>query len=243
MTPNPVMQLANAGRRRGIPARRRRHTHGVSVARSTGADWYLGDAEAEQRRYPRSFFIPSRAERESLKVGDCVRLLFCLVDGGPDRPRAERMWLDVAEVGAGSYVGVLTNQPTAIDDLNVDDLVSFGPQHVISILDPRWAPYEQKRAIVSRRLLDDDDLQPGFVCHDPEDEQLPPGHDGDQCSGWQLLVGDESDAELEDASNIRLPNLAWIMERYPAFGALVFSGARDGRWLLDQASGRYRRES
>ena len=29
------------------------------------------------------------------------------------------------------------------------------------------------------------------------------------------------------------------MERYPAFGALVFSGAGDGEWHLDPATGTY----
>ncbi|MBV9172629.1 MAG: DUF2314 domain-containing protein, partial [Chloroflexi bacterium] len=182
-------------------------------------------------------------ERETLKAGDHVRLLFFLVDPAPDQPRAERMWLDVAEVGADRYVGVLTNQPMAIQDLQAGDLVSFGPEHVITISDPRWVPYEHQLAFVSRRLLEDEALQPGLVCHDPEDEHLPPRADGHQSSGWQLLVGDESEAELDDPSSVRLPNLAWIMERYPAFGALVFSGARAGRWLLDPATGCYHPET
>jgi hypothetical protein len=38
----------------------------MAEARSEGNDWFLGDAEEQHRAHPRSFFIPSRAERESL---------------------------------------------------------------------------------------------------------------------------------------------------------------------------------
>jgi hypothetical protein len=42
------------------------------------------------------------------------------------------------------------------------------------------------------------------------------------------VVGDETEDELESTSGVRLSGLAWLMERYPAFGELVFSGARRG---------------
>ena len=70
---------------------------------------------------------------------------------------------------------------------------------------------------------------------------LTPTSHGERASGWQLLVGDETDTELEDADSGLVPNLAWLMERYPAFAELVFSGAQDGEWELDRTTRRYRR--
>jgi len=207
--------------------------------RPSGTDWFLGDAEEQHAANPRSFFIPGRRERESLQTGDDARLLFFLADPDPKQPRAERMWVEVTDVAGRQYIGRLNNQPLEIRDLAAGELVRFGPEHVIAVNDPRWAPYEGKRIFVSRRLLEDDRLEPGFAFHDPSDEHAPPMADGTQVSGWQLVVGDETEAELNDASNLRTPNLAWVMERYPAFGELVFSGAGAGEWQLDRASGRY----
>lgn len=212
----------------------------MADGRSKGSDWYLGDAEEEHRAHPKSFFIPSRQEREALTVGAVVRLLFFVIDPAPGRPRAERMWVEVTSAAHGRYVGSLMNRPAAITDLSVGEPVGFGPEHVIGVRDPRWEPYENRVAFVSRRLLEDDTAQAGFVCHESSDEQRPPRSDGSRPSGWQVLVGDETEDELADPSNVRLPNLAWLMERYPAFGDLVFSGSHDGSWVLDVTSSRYR---
>ena len=204
---------------------------GMYNARSAGSEWLLGDAEEQHRARPRSFFIPSLEERESIAVGGLARFLFVVRDPVPEAPRAERMWVEVRDVEATEYIGVLQNQPLAIGYMAVGDLVRFGAQHVIAINDPRWRFYEDKRAFVSRRLLEDDGLEPGFVCHETGDKPPEPLSADARASGWQLLVGHETDEELADPANCRTPNLAWIIERYPAFGSLVFSGARDGQWI------------
>jgi integrase len=190
------------------------------------------------RRTSRSFFIPSREERESLDVGALVRLFFFLEEPAEDQPRAERMWLEVTHRTADGYVGLLTNHPRAIRDLALGDAVAFGPEHVIAVNDPRWAAYQQLLAFVSRRLLEDDRLLPGYVCHDPSDEQRPPKSDGSRASGWQLLVGDETDAELDDVANCRTPNLAWIMERSQPSGSWCSQAQREvsGRLTRSRAN-------
>jgi hypothetical protein len=213
----------------------------VREARSRGVDWELGNAEDRNAENPRSFFIPSKAERDSLEVGSSVRLLFLVIDPPPGEPGGERMWLEVEGREDDRYIGALKNQPLAISDLAAGDLIAFGAEHVIAVDDPRWTPYEDKLAFVSTRLLEDERLDPGVVVHDPSDEQLAPRSDGTRASGWQLLVGDETDEELNQPGGIRVPNLAWLMERYPAFGDLVFSGAQDGEWVLDRTTGRYLR--
>jgi hypothetical protein len=213
----------------------------LASARSEGHDWYLGNAEEEHAAHPRSFFIPSAAERATRAPGDLVKLLFFMRNPSPDGMQAERMWLEVKSRDGDWYVGVLTNQPVGIKDLSLGDDVAFRSKHIIAIQDPKWTAYENLLAFANRRLIDDDSLEPGYVVHDPSDMTLEPTSSGERASGWQLLIGDETEEEMEDPESLLLPNLGWLMERYPAFGELVFSGAQDGEWVLDGTAGRYRR--
>ena len=105
----------------------------MAGARSEGSDWFLGDAEEQHRAHPRSFFIPSRAERESLAPGRDVRLMFIRRDPAAGEPSGERMWLEVESAGEGGYVGILKNQPAFIEDLAAHDQVAFAPHHVIAV--------------------------------------------------------------------------------------------------------------
>jgi hypothetical protein len=86
------------------------------------------------------------------------------------------------------------------------------------------------------RLLADDGLEPEWVRHEPDGAEL---QDGTTSSGWELHAPGETDEEINDPANVRMPNLAWLMERYPAFGDLVFAGAADGTWSLDPTTERY----
>lgn len=210
--------------------------------RSHGIDWKLGDGEERHRESPRSFFIPPLRVRDSLKREDVVRLLFVLTRRDADGPNAERMWVKVSEVNSTGYVGILGNSPSAIQDLGPGELIAFEPRHVISVLDETWDKYANLTAFVNRRLLENDQLEPHLVVHDPADLQLSSRHDGTRPSGWQLLVGDETEAELSDVANVRTPNLGWLMERYPAFAKLVLSGASDGSWCLSEDQARYEPE-
>jgi hypothetical protein len=151
------------------------------------------------------------------------------------------MWLEVSARDGDGYVGLLTNRPIAIKDLSAGDEVAFRSENIIAIQDPKWAPYENLLAFANRRLIEDDSLEPGYVIHDRSDLNLKPTSAGERASGWQLLVGDEAEKELEDPDSQLVPNLAWLMERYPAFAELVFWGARDGEWELDRTTSRYRR--
>src|SRR5207302_7371961 len=119
---------------------------GVVDGRSEGLDWFLGNAEDEHAANPRSFFIPALDERSNRKPGDLVRLLFYIRKPAPSGPRAERMWLEVTARDEAGYVGLLTNRPTAIEDLSIGDDVAFRSEHVIAIQDPKWTPYGNLRA-------------------------------------------------------------------------------------------------
>ena len=69
-------------------------------------------------------------------------------------------------------------------------------------------------AFASARLFEDDDATVGVATFEPADAGRELG-DGRVLSGWSLLVGDETDAELGDAERIRLPSLRVVLERFP----------------------------
>jgi hypothetical protein len=96
-----------------------------------------------------------------------------------------------------------------------------------------------QRAFATRRLIEDDSLEPAYVVHDPSEIERPPGDEGTRSSGWELHAPDETDEERSDPDAVLAPDLAWLIARYPAFGELVFSGARDGWWRRDPGTGRY----
>lgn len=188
----------------------------------------LADGETRNAEAPRSFFIPSRAERESLKPGDYAKLLFDVVDPEPDDPGAERMWVQVLGTENGRYVGALTNTPGAITTISVGGRVDFGPEHVIGTLED-W-PLLEKKVFVSRRSHERD-LRPQFVYReDPDNEQD---------SGWRALVGDETDEEINDASNVLLQNLGYLVDRWPDLRPVFKTDARRGEWIWDAGSATY----
>lgn len=91
-------------------------------------DYRLANAEERHSASPRTFFIPQRSERENLSPGHPATLLFELVDPGAGDPGAERMWVEVLQVGGGHFVGALVNVPRAITTLDQGALMEFGPE-------------------------------------------------------------------------------------------------------------------
>lgn len=207
------------------------------MARNQGKDWRLDDAERLHQENPRSFFIPSADRRRGLRHDDVVRLVF-LVTAEPREASGERMWLTDIERHGDRYVGVVTNEPVYIEDLSLGDEIEFGPEHVVAVVEPDGIPTDV-RAFASRRLIEDDSLIPRFVYHDASELEWEPGEDGQRASGWSLLVGDETEEEVSDPSQVLTPSLGWLTERYPAFGALVRSGVSDRTFEWDDAADAY----
>src|SRR6266550_1991313 len=84
----------------------------------------LDNAEVLSRNHPDTFEIPERGERDSLQLGDLVKLIFLDADGG-----GERMWVEVeGRADDGGYVGRLDNDPVVID-ANAGDVVRFRPEN------------------------------------------------------------------------------------------------------------------
>lgn len=96
-------------------------------------------------------------------------------------------------------------------------------------------PHAGQVVLLTVRLLEDDEVEPGFVAYDSEDAGHPVGDDR-QASGWELYVGDETDDELEDPDNARLTDLAWALDRFPQLQVLVddHDAGRSGAWLATE---------
>ncbi len=90
----------------------------------------LGSGEARARKSS-SFQIPDFETRSGLRRGQLAKLIFLKGNAG------ERMWVQVSShSGSGRkirYTGKLKNKPIVVD-LKFDEKITFGPQHVISVI-------------------------------------------------------------------------------------------------------------
>src|SRR6476469_9077398 len=120
----------------------------------------LENVEETDRQHPDTFFLPSKKERKSQKIGASVRLHFTLKDPGEVDPRAERMWVTVTqECGLfRPYKGTLQNAPVYLHDLKPGDEITFKPCHIAQTMikkgDPGWIDSANLRAIVSEMCFD-----------------------------------------------------------------------------------------
>jgi hypothetical protein len=94
-------------------------------------------------------------------------------------------------------------------------------------------PRERLAAFVSARLVDDEAADVGAVAFDPS-------HDGDELgdgrtvTGWEIFVGDETEDELSDPEQIRLPSLSWLVDRFPQLTPLFDShDGSEASWVRD----------
>ncbi|UDN27286.1 toll/interleukin-1 receptor domain-containing protein [Aeromonas caviae] len=97
---------------------------------------------AQHHRTPETFHMPREDERQTLNVGDIVKLIFIIaVTADPEDPDddgtfGERMWVIVKGRIGPYYIGNLNNMPLTSgeqDNLTFEDEVIFLPEHVIDI--------------------------------------------------------------------------------------------------------------
>lgn len=106
--------------------------------------WELVSAEERHAESPDSFWIPTRSERESLKIGQTAKLLFEIEsenEEGEVERNVERMWVVVSEIDSPYYIGRLANKPATVDEhedfyLQLGVEVPFKAEHVIDIDQP-----------------------------------------------------------------------------------------------------------
>jgi hypothetical protein len=98
--------------------------------------WELDDGEERHREAPATFAIPSREEREQLRPGAIVKLIFLIATEDPDgetEVNVERMWVVVEGRAERFYRGTLDNFPLCTEGIAVGMEVLFEPRHVIQI--------------------------------------------------------------------------------------------------------------
>ncbi|KQZ18297.1 MULTISPECIES: hypothetical protein [Caulobacter] len=109
--------------------------------------WSLEDGEDYHRRAPATFPIPDLAVRQILQPGDFAKLIFRIAVDSAEEPEAfERMWVIVRERTPGGYLGMLDNEPSAIQQNSEfweGSELPFEPRHIIAV---------QQASAESRRL-------------------------------------------------------------------------------------------
>ena len=79
--------------------------------------WCLEDGEALHSEAPETFWLPHVERREALQPGDLAKLIFRIAVDNDEEPVAvERMWVLVRERVGEHYLGILDNDPFAIEE-------------------------------------------------------------------------------------------------------------------------------
>jgi len=175
-------------------------------------NWKLEDVEESAKANPSSFFIPPKTERKNQKIGDEVRLHFLLNDPTSDEPRAERMWVEITKERSlfSKYKGLLTNQPVHIEGLNLGDEIEFEAKHIARTVikkdSPLWIDSAEQKALVSEMCFQDGEFV-RFLYREDSDRE--------EDSGWRMFCGTESDEYAGDSNNIRIVNVAYLLDLDP----------------------------
>ena len=125
-----------------------------------------------------------------------------------DSVHVERMWVivDVVHPG-GRFEGRLDNDPYRIRGLQAGDPVSFEARHIINTAhqDPHdFTARYTARAFVTHRVLRDGQPICFLYREAPDDEQD---------SGWRFTAGDETDAYMDDTSNVSCVSLGAVLSK------------------------------
>ena len=78
--------------------------------------WCLDDGEQRHQDAPKTFWLPDLTARMALKPGDYAKLIFRIAVESDEPESIERMWVIVRECVPGGYVGMLDNDPDAIEE-------------------------------------------------------------------------------------------------------------------------------
>jgi hypothetical protein len=172
-------------------------------------EYYLEDVEQTAKQFPDRFFIPTIEERKAQNIGDLVRLHFVLNIKGENYPRAERMWVEIFEKGNGgnNFKGYLTNQPQYLKSISVGDTIEFEAKHIARTIikkdDPQHVECAEQKAFVSEKVFEENEIV-RFMYKEKADSE--------EDSGWRLFTGHESDEYANDANNIRLVYVGWLLD-------------------------------
>ena len=109
------------------------------LARLESHGWELESAVGRHERFPDTFWIPSREERDGIVPGQAAKLIFRIREAGAgpeDAPSTERMWVYVTGRRGDVFEGRLQNVPRTTDRLAPGSPVRFLAEHVSDIDHP-----------------------------------------------------------------------------------------------------------
>ncbi len=195
----------------------------------------LEDVEKTAKESPETFFIPSEVERKAQRVGYSVRLHFQLKDPAPGNPQTERIWVTITQEQGlfRPYRGVLENAPAFIEDLKQGMEVMFKPCHIAQTIikkgHPRWINCASLKAFVSEMCFLRGECVRFLYRERPDREED---------SGWRMFTGHETDDYSNDAKNIRIVDVGFMLDRDPSLlqplkegtGAVFERSAKDEPW-------------
>jgi Uncharacterized protein conserved in bacteria (DUF2314) len=96
--------------------------------------WKLGNGDKRNKKYPKSFEIPSPQDKAEVQPGDLVKVMFepSFFPPGSDKI-GERMWVRVTKVGRRRLEGCISNDPFCFPRLEYGDMIKFKRKHIIDI--------------------------------------------------------------------------------------------------------------
>ena len=98
--------------------------------------WEIDDGESAHAKWPESYSIPDLVERQSLRAGDLVKIVFYIRtenESGEVVDNGERMWVIVNSTLGHWYSGTLDNDPYCTKEIAAGMPVWFEARHVIAI--------------------------------------------------------------------------------------------------------------
>ena len=98
------------------------------MKRTKNLKYTLVDGVERNETHPDTFWIPSKEDKNSLTIGNMVKLGFLDKDG-----IGERMWVLITQKDEDSFKGTLANHPVFLK-LDYDDEVSFKSKHIIDFI-------------------------------------------------------------------------------------------------------------
>lgn len=169
-------------------------------------EYHLENSVKKNMELPRIFLIPNREEIENLDAGDLVRLIFVMETPLNNGCRAERMWVRITDKQNGVFKGVLDNEPCYLKSIKFGDTITFKAENIASIYGEKTPFNEKLFAIITKKALDNKQINWVFRTDDLNNEQD---------SGWQLFYGDESEEYLEDSKNSTIISLELVLSFEP----------------------------
>lgn len=194
-----------------------------SLGYKTGS-WKLTDSEQLAKEHKYTFYKPSREITKNLKVGNIVKLTFEFDSSNSEHPSAERMWVEITEIGGEKFKGKLDNHPFYLHELYAGDEIVFEHKNIIDhdleLSEPNLVDKYYDRCFVTNRILYEN--APINYIYREEPMEKDEGRDYVD-TGWRILSGDESDEYMDDSENISLVSLGAVLSRDDSFIELLES--------------------